>query len=199
MAKKSVPKDESFENQDLDLFKTLEALDNKDYGFFDRLTPEQQKKFVPFLLIQWMSAIKGNKNLQQYYLQSTEFYANKYLLDHMIASKEHSHPKLQWLMLCAASPGKGKQFHQWVPKLGEKVSLLKEVAKSDDIQKYYKKIHPTASERDIKEISQVFVTEHKKKVVLAKKFPTLKIDEIELLSTIVTDDEINQYERDSGN
>ena len=199
MARKSVPKDESFENHDLNLFKTLEALDRKDYDFFDRLTPEQQKKFVPFLLVQWMSGIKGNRDLQRYYLQSTEYYANKYLLDHMIASKEHSHPKLQWLMLCAASPGAGKQFHQWVPKIGEKVSLLKEAAKTKEIQDYYKKIYPSASEQDIIEVAEVFVTEHKKKVVLAKKFPTLKLDEIELLSTIVTDDEINQYERDSGN
>lgn len=199
MAKKSVPKDELFENQELDLFKTLEALDRKDYDFFDKLTPEQQRKFVPFLLVQWMSAIKGNKDLQRYYLQSTEYYANKYLVDHMIASKEHSHPKLQWLMLCAASPGMGKHFHQWIPKIGERVSLYKEAAKLKDIQAYYKKIYPTASERDISEVSEVFVTEHKKKLILAKKFPTLKIDEIELLSTIVTDDEINQYERDSGN
>jgi hypothetical protein len=199
MAKKSVSKDESFENQDLDLFKTLEALDKKDYDFFDRLTPEQQKKVVPFMLVQWMSAIKSNKDLQRYYLQSTEYHANKYLLDHMIASKEHSHPKLQWLMLCAASPGTGKQYHQWVPKIPEKVSLLKEAAKPKEIQDYYKKVYPTASENDIAEVAQVFVQEHKKKVILAKKFPTLKIDEIELLSTIVTDDEINQYERDSGN
>jgi hypothetical protein len=199
MAKKSVPKDESFENHDLDLFKTLEALDRKDYDFFDTLTPEQQKKLVPFLLVQWMSGIKGNKDLQRYYLQSTEYYANKYLLNHMIASKEHSHPKLQWLMLCAASPGEGRQFHHWVPKIGEKVSLLKEAAKTKEIQDYYKKIYPSASEQDIIEVAAVFVTEHKKKVVLAKKFPTLKLDEIELLSTIVTDDELNQYERDSGN
>lgn len=199
MAKKSVPKDESFENQDLDLFKTLEALDKKDYDFFDRLTPEQQKKVVPFMLVQWMSAIKSNKDLQRYYLQSTEYHANKYLLDHMIASKEHSHPKLQWLMLCAASPGTGKQYHQWVPKIPEKVSLLKEAAKPKEIQDYYKKVYPTASENDIAEVAQVFVQEQKKKVLLGKKFPTLKIDEIELLSTIVTDDEINQYERDSGN
>jgi len=35
--------------------------------------------------------------------------------------------------------------------------------------------------------------------VLGKIYPTLKLDEIELLSTIVTDNDINQHERDSGN
>ena len=46
-----VPTDEKFDKQDLDLFEVLAALDKKDYDFFDRLSPEQQKKFVPFTMI----------------------------------------------------------------------------------------------------------------------------------------------------
>jgi hypothetical protein len=199
MAKKTVAKEDSFSNQDLDLFKTLEALDAKEYDFFDKLTAEQQKKFVPYMLVQWLSGINGNKDLQRYYLQSVDYHANKYLLDHMISSKEHSHPKLQWLMLCAASPGLGKQFHQWVPKISEKVCLLKENASVSDTKKYYQKVYPKANEEDIDELTKQFVTEQKKKVVLGKIYPTLKLDEIELLSTIVTDNDINQHERDSGN
>ena len=199
MAKKTVAKEDSFSNQDLDLFKTLEALDAKEYDFFDKLTAEQQKKFVPYMLFQWLSGINGNKDLQRYYLQSVDYHANKYLLDHMISSKEHSHPKLQWLMLCAASPGLGKQFHQWVPKISEKVCLLKENASVSDTKKYYQKVYPKASEEDIDELTKQFVTEQKKRVVLGKIYPTLKLDEIELLSTIVTDNDINQHERDSGN
>jgi len=199
MAKKTVAKEDSFSNQDLDLFKTLEALDAKEYDFFDKLTAEQQKKFVPYMLVQWLSGINGNKDLQRYYLQSVDYHANKYLLDHMISSKEHSHPKLQWLMLCAASPGLGKQFHQWVPKISEKVYLLKENASVSDTKKYYQKVYPKASEEDIDELTKQFVTEQKKRVVLGKIYPTLKLDEIELLSTIVTDNDINQHERDSGN
>ena len=199
-AKKSeVEKEDKLESQDFDLFKALEALDRKDYGYYDRLTPEQQKKFVPFQLIQWMSAVKGKRDLQLYYLQSTELHANKYLFDYMIGSKEHPHYKLQWMMLCAASPGIGKQFHQYIPKIGERVSLLKEPAKAKDIEKYYKKIYPKASDNDVKEVTQVFVTEQKKKYVLGNMFPNMKIDEIELLSTLVTDDDIKKYERDSGN
>jgi hypothetical protein len=38
--------DEKFEKQDLDLFEVLAALDKKDYDFYDRLSIEQQKKFV---------------------------------------------------------------------------------------------------------------------------------------------------------
>jgi hypothetical protein len=34
---------------------------------------------------------------------------------------------------------------------------------------------------------------------LAKKFPELKFDEIELLSDLTTDEDIKQYEEDWGN
>ena len=193
------PKENILEKNDINLFEVIEAIDNKDYGYYDTLTEEQQEKFVPFMLIQWISGLQGNRDMQMYYLQSVNYHANMYFLDYMIASKSHNHAKLQWLMLCASSPGMGKVFHKWVPKISEKVTLLKENAKLSDIKEYYQKIYPKASSQDIAEVAEVFVTEHKKKVVLAKKFPTLKLDEIELLSTIVTNDEINQYERDSGN
>jgi hypothetical protein len=181
------------------LFEVIAAIDNKDYGYYDKLTNEQKKKIVPHMLIQWISALQGNKDLQAYYLQSVEYHANKHFYNYMIASKEHDNTKLQWLMLCAASPGVGKVFHKYVPKISERVSLLKENATVSDTKTYYQKIYPKASEQDIDELTKKFVTEQKKKVVLGKIYPALKIDEIELLSTIVTDDDVKQYERDSGN
>jgi hypothetical protein len=198
--KPKVDQQDRFDKQDVNLFDVLLAIDNKQYDYYQKLTPEQQKKLVFFNLIQWTSAIKSNnRDLQSYYLQSTEHFANKYFLDHMIASKEHDHSELQWLMLCAASPGMGKQFHQWIPKIGERVSLLKEPAKLTDTKEYFKKIYPQASDTDINMIAQAFVDEHKKKTQLAKFFPTMKLDEIELLSSLVGDHDIVQYEKDSGN
>jgi hypothetical protein len=197
MAKKEkVPTDEKFENQDFDLFKALEAIDKKDYEYYDRLTAEQQKKFVPFMMIQWVSAVKGSGDLQRYYLQSVEHHANKHFLNSVI---QKDHGKLQWLMLCAASPGLGKQFHQWVPQLKEKVSTLKEVATVKDTKDYFKKIYSKVDEQTIDDLSEMFVATQKRKVYLAKQFSTLKFDEIELLSELITDDDIKQYERDSGN
>jgi len=196
-AKKS--KEDTLDKNDINLFEVLAAIDNKDYGYYDRLTKEQQDKIVPFMLIQWVSGLQGNKDMQMYYLQSVNYHANMYFFDHMIASKEHDHAKLQWLMLCAASPGKGKVFHKWIPKISEKVALIKENAKLSDIKEYYQKIYPNAKLQDIEEVSKEFVDVQKKKVALGKIFPALKIDEIELLSTIITNDELDQYERDSGN
>jgi hypothetical protein len=195
MAKEKLSADEKFTGQDFDLFDALTAIDKKDYSYYDRLTPEQQKKFVPFMMIHWISAVKASSDVQSYYLQSTEYHANKYLFNEAV----HKHPKLQWLMLCAASPGLGKQFHQWIPHIRERVTRLLDSPKQKEIKEYFKKIYPKTGDSDLTLLSEVYVDNHKKKMYLAKKFPELKFDEIELLSDLTTDEDIKQYEEDWGN
>jgi hypothetical protein len=193
--KPAVSVDEKFDSQDFDLFEALKALDKKDYAYYDRLSPEQQKKFVPYMMLLWMSATKGSEGVQRYYIMAVNEYANKYFFSELV----QKHPKLQWLMLCAASPGLGSQFHQWIPNIKERVSKLQEPAKLKDIKEYYKKIYPKASNDDVHAVSEAFVIEHKKKCYLASKFPNMKFDDIELLSDLVTDQDIAEYERESGN
>ena len=193
--KKSTPVDEKFVAQDFDLFDALTAMDKKDYGYYDRLTEEQQKKFVPYMMTHWMSAIKGSGDVQGYYLRSVDYHANKHLFNEYV----QKHPKLQWYMLCASSPGLGKQFHQWIPHLGSKVTTLKEPAKTKDIKEYYTKIYPKVDSDDIDEIAKAFVQEHKRKCYLAETYPNLKQSDIEVLSQLVTEEDIKQYEKDRGN
>jgi acetone carboxylase gamma subunit len=102
-------------------------------------------------------------------------------------------------MLCAASPGLGKQFHQWLPQIKERVSFLKEPAVLKDTKEYFTKIYPKANVDDITEYSKQFVQEQKKKMHLAEIYPHLKIADIEVLSQTVTDEDISQYEKDRGN
>lgn len=193
--KKATPADEKFDKQDFDLFKALEALDKKDYGFYDRLSEEQQKKFVPFMMTHWMSQIKSSGGLGSYYVMSVNHYANAHLFNENVMK----HPKLQWLMLCSSSPDMGKQFHQWVPHLSSKVASLKETPKEREVRDYFSKIYPKASEANLYAISEAFVTEHKKKAYLAEQFPNLKFEDIETLAGLVTDDDISRYEKDRGN
>lgn len=193
--KPATPKDEKFEGQDFDLFEALTALDKKDYGYYDRLTEEQQKKFVPYMMTHWMSAVKANGGVQGYYVRSVDYYANLHLFNENV----QKHPKLQWLMLCSSSPGLGKQFHQWIPHLSSKVTNLKETPKVKDVRDYYAKIYPKASSDDVAAVSEAFVDDHAKKVYLAKLYPDLKREDIEMLSQLVTDDDIKQYEKDRGN
>jgi hypothetical protein len=102
-------------------------------------------------------------------------------------------------MLCAASPGIGKQYHQWIPHIKAGVSKLKDSAKPKDIKDYYKKIYPKLTAGDLTEIANAFCVQHKRKMYLAEKFPELKFDEVELLSELVTDNEIKEYEKELGN
>lgn len=194
MAKQKTPTDEKFEKIDFDLFEALAAIDRKDYGYYDRLTEEQKKKFVPFMLIQWTSAVKANSKLQQYYLLATNDFANKYLFNENV----QKHPKLQWLMLCTIGLGT-KQFHQWIPQIKDKVIKLKESPTRDDIYEYYKKIYPGTDTELLKEIANEFVRIYKRKTYLANEFPNMKLDDIEVLNGLVSDDDIKQYEKQAGN
>lgn len=195
MAKEKVSQEEKFEKQDFDLFEALAAIDKKDYEWFDKLTQEQQKKFIPYMLIHWISATKGSKEVQQYFLQSVDYHANKYLFNETI----QKHPKLQWLMLCAASPGIGKQFHQWIPHIKDRIVKLKEPAKAKEIKDYFSKIYNKADTDTLTELANVYVDNHKKKMYLAELYPNLKFEDLEILCDLVTNDQIKEYERDRGN
>jgi hypothetical protein len=194
MAKAKVSADEKFEDQDFDMFEALAALDKKDYGYYDRLTEEQRKKFVPFMMIMWFSSVKGRTDFQQYYVLSVNEFANKHLFNENV----QKHPKLQWLMLCSSGIG-SKQFHQWIPQIKQNVGKLKEKASVKDIKEYYKKIYPKTDDDTLSEFSKLYTEQQHKKVYLAQKFPELKVDDIEALSNFVTDDEIKEYEKQYGN
>jgi hypothetical protein len=193
--KPAVPQDEKLESQDFDLFKALEAIDRKDYGWWDTLTEDQQRKFVPYMILHWMSAIKSGGMLGAYYVMSTDANANK----HMFNERVQGHQKLQWLMLCAASPGMGKQFHQWIPHLNSKLGEFKTEANKKEVKEYFTKVFAGASSNDIDDAATQYVTDQRHKVRIAKLFPEMKITDIEELSKHVTKQDIDDYERECGN
>jgi hypothetical protein len=43
------------------------------------------------------------------------------------------------------------------------------------------------------------IEEHKKKCYLAEVFPSMKLSDIEMLSQVITEKDIKQYEQDRGN
>jgi hypothetical protein len=194
MSKQKLSADEKFTDIDFPLFDALAALDKKDYEFFDRLTVEQQKGFSPFMLVHWLSAVTGVPDLQRYYLQNTDLAANK----HMFHENIIKHNKLQWLMLCAVSPGMGKQYHKWIPHIKRNYTLLVEEAKQKEVQDYFSKVYPTANKNLLVEISEEFTRIQKRKFKLAKLFPDLKVSDIETLNEVVTDAQIIEYEKDLG-
>jgi hypothetical protein len=179
---------------DFDLFKALDALDRKDYGYYSRLTAEQQAKFQPFMLLQWMSTTKSNTGRQT---RLVNFYANKHMFDEALGGRE-GHPELQWMMLCASGQG-SKQFHQWVPEIKKSVRELKDPAKSKDVSDYFSKIYRGISSKDLKDITGAFLDEHEHKRRIKAIYPDMKLADIEALAKIITVEELDERDRQSGN
>lgn len=92
----------------LDLWALLAAIDRRDLGYYDRLSDRHKKQFSGYMSLMWISYAEGQADLQAYYLQSSNLAANQHLFD------INHHPKLQYLCLCAASPGVGRVKHTWI-------------------------------------------------------------------------------------
>jgi hypothetical protein len=135
----------------LNIGNEMRQMDQKNRSFFDQLTPEEKKKFSTYLMIRWSSCVDGSRELQEYYVQSTNHYLNRHFFT---VSK---HPKLQWLMATAASPALGTPRHNWIspkkakanakqkqlaslfPHLHEdELAVLVEITDNKDIEQYKK-------------------------------------------------------------
>ena len=98
----------------LSIANEMAEFDRKNRDFYSELTDEERKKFSNYLMIRWGSSVQGSRDLQEFYLISTNERFNK----HFFAINRH--PKLQWLCATAVSPGMGTHRHQWIsPKKKE--------------------------------------------------------------------------------
>ena len=92
----------------LNIANEMKEFDLKNQNFYNNLTAEEKKKFSNFLMIRWGSSVQGSKDLQEFYLISTNERLNK----HFFAINRH--PELQWLCASTVSPGMGVHRHQWI-------------------------------------------------------------------------------------
>lgn len=171
-----------------DLFKCLDALDSKDYEYYDRIDAEERRTISPYILLMWISLLKNNGNISEYYVLSANNVNYNFLNENV-----NKHPKLQWLMLCAVSPGLGKQYRKWIPQLSKKFANLEEPLKMKDAVEYLKKMDITD-----KETAKELVLKQNREQYLAVNYPYMKLADIKTLGKLITDEEINSYERDKG-
>jgi hypothetical protein len=98
----------------LSINNEMAQFDRKNRAFYDELTVDEKKKFSNFLMIRYGSSVQGSRDLQEFYLISTNERLNKNFF------AINRHPKLQWLAATTVSPGMGTQRHQWIaPKKKE--------------------------------------------------------------------------------
>lgn len=103
----------------------MRMFDRKVRSFYDDLTEEERKKFSPYLMIRWGSAVEGSRDLQEFYVIS----ANQRLNKHFFAVNTTAHKKLQWLLATTVSPDMGTPRHIWIaPKKKESGASAKRKA-----------------------------------------------------------------------
>ena len=98
----------------LNIANEMRQLDRKNRNFYRDLTDEERKKFSNYLMIRWASCVEGSKDLQEFYLISTNQRLNKHFFN------IGRHPGLQWLCATTVSPDMGTPRHNWIaPKKKE--------------------------------------------------------------------------------
>ena len=143
----------------LSIANEMMCFDRKDRNFYADLTDDEKKKFSNFLMIRWGSSVQGSRDLQEFYLISTNERLNKHFFT------INKHPQLQWLCASSVSPGMGAHRHQWIsPK---------------------KKDENSANEGT-------------KKKQLMTLFPNMKGSDVDLLSKLTTQKEIDVHLRELG-
>ncbi len=111
----------------------MAALDKKDRGFYSRLTDEQKKAFVPWMMMRYASSAQG-RNAAHYLFMVNEL-VNKNFSD---VSK---HPELQWLLMTAAGSGK-VEFHPYIKPPNSK-------KKKDKVRDFVSNIYPLYKSSEI--------------------------------------------------
>lgn len=120
----------------LDIKKVLNAVDSKDYDFYKNLTDDERKGFSPFLLMRFTSNVQGNKDLQEWFIDTTNEFVNK---NFQTLSKNHK--DLLWKLYAATGIGQ-KMFHPYMA-LGKKEKVNK-------VEKLLAELYPTRKIEDIK-------------------------------------------------
>ena len=119
----------------LDIKRELKAVDLKDYDFYDKLTPEEQKEFSPYVLMRFVSNVQGDRDVQEHFLEMTNELLNK---NHWLLSKDHK--ALLWKLYAAVGVGM-PAFHPYIAA-GKKEKAVK-------IEKLLCDIYPAMKMSDI--------------------------------------------------
>ena len=118
----------------------MQQFDHKNREFYNDLTDEERKKFSNYLMIRWGSAVRGSRELQEFYVIATNERLNRHFFS------VNRHPKLQWLMATSVSPALGAQDHVWIaPK--------KKETGSNEIKKMLLDLHPNMKISDIETLA----------------------------------------------
>ena len=131
----------------LDIKRELAAVDNRDYNFYDNLTPEEKKEFSPYVLMRFVSNVSGDGELQEWFLENTNNRVNK---NHWVLSKNHK--ALLWKLYAGVGVGK-TMYHSYLAA-GKR-------EKANKIEKLLADIYPAKKMEDIKLLASMMSDDDK--------------------------------------
>ena len=89
----------------LPLNDVLNAIDQRDYDWYSRLSDDDKKKWSSWLFLRYVSTVKGSGAGEA--LLATNDFVNKHYTD------LYKHEELIWKLMCLTGSGK-KKYHEWI-------------------------------------------------------------------------------------
>lgn len=114
------------------------AIDTNDFGFYSRLSKEQQKGFSAWMAMRYASSATGD-TAYHYLLMVND------IVNVEFNTLKH-HPELQWKLLAVCGVGT-PTYHPWIAPGKKK--------KKNKVQQFLAKIYPLLSHNEIKMLSEI--------------------------------------------
>jgi hypothetical protein len=131
----------------LDIKRVINAVDTRNFNFYDNLPDDEKKLFNPYILMRTTSNVNGGRDIQEWFVETTNEHVNK---NYSVLSKNH--PGLLWKLY--ASTGVGKtMYHQYLAN-GKK-------GKANKIEKLLAEIYPAWKLEDIKILASMMTDSDK--------------------------------------
>jgi hypothetical protein len=135
----------------LDIKRELNAVDQKNYNFYDKLTDEEKKAFSPYILMRYTANVQmPDRDIQEWYLEMTNEMVNK---NHWDLSKNHK--ALLWKLFAATGTGINC-YHPYLAA-GKK-------EKANKIEKLLVDLYPATKMSDIKLMASMMTKKDKEEL-----------------------------------
>ncbi len=149
----------------LDIGRVLKAVDSKDYEFYTNLTDDEKKAFNPFVLIRFVSNVKGDFETQAWFIEMANECVNK---NYWILNKDHK--ELLWKLYAAIGVGFKCNY-----------SYLK-VTKRDSVDKFEKLIadlNPAMKLSDVKLLASMMTVKERAEMLDSMGFDKIQRKEFQ--------------------
>ncbi|NBP00737.1 MAG: hypothetical protein EBU90_11520 [Proteobacteria bacterium] len=134
----------------LDIKRELAAVDTRDHDFYNGLSDEEKKAFSPYILMRYTSNANGDRELQEWFLETTNEYVNKH---HWTLSKNHK--ELLWKLFASTGIG-SKLYHPYLASSKK--------TKTDKFEKLLCELYPTKKLDDIKILASMMTKKDREEV-----------------------------------